>query len=206
MVCRKVDLKLKGQDCPISSLAETMKNTTKKTTKKGTDTTAIKAVESTGFKVLNQLIIPCNIMDYKSVKDADPIDGDGSSARELELNARRHFISKRKWQDFGVLVGAPQLKTVRTGVVDDSRYFEIVNDRGEYAQCTMINSPKNVDSGGTYGHQKMFKELTSVFIAAEETGSTLWLKTTTRNPHVWKSTQGGPEPFIWFDSVQVTVA
>jgi len=182
-----------------------MKNTTKKTIKKGTDATAIQAVKGTGFEVLGQLIIPCNIMDYKAVKEADPINGDGSTERELELNARRHLISKRKWQDFGVLVEAPQLKNVRSGEVDDSRYFEIVNDRGEYAQCTMINSPKNLDSGGTYGHQRLFKELTAAFKSAEETGNTLWVKTTTRNPHVWKATQGGPEPYIWFDGVQVTV-
>jgi len=178
----------------------------KTTTKNPSNTKAAKAeVEATGFQVLAKIYnTPVNIMDYLDVTKSGPTDGDGSSALELELNARRHFISKRKWQDFGVLAQAPQLKSNRTGVVDDSRYFEIVNDRGEYAQCTMINSSKNVDSGGTYGHQKLFKELTAAFLNAQENGDVLWLKTTTRNPNVWKSTQGGAEPFIWFDGVQVS--
>jgi len=178
----------------------------KATTKNPSNTKEAKAkVEATGFQVLAKIYnSPVNIMDYLDVTKSVPSDGDGSSALELELNARMHFISKRKWQDFGVLSQAPQLKSNRTGVVDDARYFEIVNDRNEYAQCTMINSSKNVDSGGTYGHQKLFKELTAAFINAQENGDVLWVKTTTRNPNVWKSTQGGPEPFIWFDGVQVS--
>jgi hypothetical protein len=177
-----------------------MKATTKSNTKQ-----AKEIVEATGFKVLTTLYsTPVNIMDYADVVQKGlQADKDGSSALELELNARRHFISKRKWQDFGVLLEAPQLKSNRTGVVDDSRYFEIVNDRGEYAQCTMINSAKNVESGGTYGHQRMFKELTLAFNNAKENGDVLWVQTTTRNPSVWKSTQGGAEPFIWFDGIQI---
>jgi hypothetical protein len=180
-----------------------MKATTKEN-KKQTTQQAKELVEATGFKVLTQhYSAPVNIMDYSDVVSARPTDGNGSSPFELELNARMHFISKRQWQDFGVLARAPQLKSNRTGVVDDSRYFEIENDRGDYAQCTMINSAKNVESGGTYGHQKLFKELTAAFNNATENGNVLWIKTTTRNPGTWKSTQGGPENYIWFDGVQV---
>jgi len=101
-----------------------MKTTTKNTTNK--KDTSTKQLEGAGFKVILASHIPCNIMDYSSIREAMPMDGDGSSARELELNARMHFISSRKWRDFGVLVQAPQLKSNRTGEVDDSRYFEII--------------------------------------------------------------------------------
>lgn len=174
------------------------------TTNKQNAKEAKELVEATGFKVLTSTYsTPVNIMDYSDVLSNRPTDGDGSSPLELELNARMHFISKRQWQDFGVLVKAPQLKSNRTGVVDDSRYFEIVNDRGEYAQCTMINSAKNVESGGVYGHQKLFKELTAAFNNATENGDVLWIKTTTRNPGTWNSVRGGVDEFIWFDGVQV---
>jgi hypothetical protein len=179
-----------------------MKNDTKiKSNKEAVNAT----LEATGFSELKATSIPVNIMDYSDVLDSAPVGGDGSSALELELNARQHFISKRMWQDFGILQEAPQLKSVRTGVIDDSRYFEIKNDKGEYAQCTMINSAKNVESGGVYGHQQLFKELATAFQNATENGQVVWLKTTTRNPNVWKSTQGGAEPFIWFDGVQAAV-
>jgi len=177
----------------------------KATTKNPSNTTEAKeTIKASGFETLQKAYgNPVNIMDYNDVLDNRPIDGNGSSPLELELNARMHFISKRQWQDFGVLQQAPQLKSNRTGVVDDSRYFEILNDRGEYAQCTMINSPKNVDSGGVYGHQKLFKELTAAFNNAQENGDVLWVKTTTRNPGTWNSVRGGTEAFIWFDGVQV---
>jgi hypothetical protein len=177
----------------------------KTTTKNQSNTQEAKAtIEATGFETLQKVYgNPINIMDYSDVLEARPVGGNGSSPFELELNARMHFISKREWQDFGVLQAAPQLKSNRTGVVDDSRYFEICNDRGEYAQCTMINSPKNVESGGTYGHQKLFKELTAAFNNAQENGDVLWIKTTTRNPKQWNALKGGVEGFIWFDGVQV---
>ena len=177
-----------------------MKTTTKN---KSNTKQAKELVEATGFKVLaTTYSAPVNIMDYADVLGARPVGGNGSSPLELELNARMHFISKRQWQDFGVLVQAPQLKSNRTGVVDDSRYFEIENDHGEFAQCTMINSAKNVESGGIYGHQNMFKELTLAFNNAQENGDVLWIKTTTRNPNTWNSVRGGSDAFIWFDGVQ----
>jgi len=177
----------------------------KATTKNPSNTKEAKeTIEASGFETLQKVYgNPVNIMDYADVLEARPVGGNGSSPLELELNARMHFISKRQWQDFGVLQQAPQLKSNRTGVVDDSRYFEILNDRGEYAQCTMINSPKNVESGGTYGHQRLFKELTAAFNNAQENGDVLWVKTTTRNPSTWNSVRGGTEAFIWFDGVQV---
>jgi len=179
-----------------------MKTTTKN---KGNKAAVEPTLEAIGFVEIKATSIPVNVMDYSDVTKAGPVDGNGSSALELELNARSHFISKRMWQDFGVLIQAPQLKSNRTGEVDDARYFEIANDRGEYAQCTMINSAKNVDSGGVYGHQKLFGELTTAFNNATANGEVVWIKTTTRDPNVWKSTQGGAEPFIWFDGVQVSV-
>jgi len=177
----------------------------KTTTKNQSNTQEAKeTIRATGFETLMKAYgNPVNIMDYSDVLEARPVNGDGSSPLERELNARLHFISNRQWQDFGVLMQAPQLKSNRTGVVDDSRYFEIENDRGEFAQCTMINSAKNVESGGIYGHQKLFKELTAAYYNAKENGDVLWVKTTTRNPKQWNSVRGGTEAFIWFDGVQV---
>ena len=164
-------------------------------------TTTSKTLESTGFEVVSEkFVMPINLGSYKHLNTLIPADGDGSSQEELEVNARRSFISKRKWHDFGVVTTIPQLKSVRTGDPRDSRVFEIRNSDGEFAQATIINSPKN--EGGIYANQKLFQQLQEAWIAASASGSELLIRTTTRG--AWNATSSKTD-FMWFDGVQAVI-
>lgn len=164
-------------------------------------TTASKTIEATGFEVNESFVMPINLGSYQHLNTLLPKDGDGSSQEELEVNARRSFISKRKWHDFGVVTTIPQLKSVRTGDPRDSRVFEIRNSDGEFAQATIINSPKN--EGGIYANQKLFQQLQEAWIAASASGSELLIRTTTRG--AWNATSSKTD-FMWFDGVQAVIA
>lgn len=165
-------------------------------------TTTSKTLESTGFEVVSEkFVMPINLGSYQHLNTLLPKDGDGSSQEELEINARRAFISKRKWHDFGVISGLPQLKSVRTGDPRDSRVFEIKADDGSFAQCTIINSPKN--EGGIYANQKLFQQLQEAWIAAETQGLALIVRTTTRG--AWTATSS-TTAVMWFDGVQAIIA
>ena len=142
-------------------------------------------------------VMPVNIAAYRDLRGLEPVDGDGSSKEEEEINARRDFISKRKWHDFGIISTIPQLKSVRTGEPKDSRLFEVRNTDGMFAQATVINSPKN--EGGVYAHQKLFMQLQEAWLAAEAAGKKLHIKTSTRG--VWNATSS-KEDFMWFNGVQ----
>ncbi len=162
-----------------------------------TNTTAKKQIENTAFEILGGFTMPINIAAYKDLNGLAPENGDGSSQEELEINARRAFISSRKWHDFGVIATIPQLKSVRTGDPKDSRFIEIRNTDGAFAQMTFVNSQKN--EGGTYAHQRLFIQLQETFLAAEAEGKKLVVKTTTRGN--WNATSSKMD-VMWFDGVQ----
>ena len=162
-----------------------------------TKTPSKSQITDTAFEVIESFKMPINIASYKDLRGLEPVDGDGSSQEELEINARRDFISKRKWHDFGVIATIPQLKSIRTGDPKDSRLFEMRNTDGAFAQATMINSPKN--DGGIYAHQKLFTQLQEAWLAAEAAGKKLHVRTSTRG--VWNATSS-KEDFMWFNGVQ----
>jgi len=162
-----------------------------------TKTPSKSQITDTAFEVIESFKMPINIASYKDLRGLEPVDGDGSSQEELEINARRDFISKRKWHDFGVIATIPQLKSVRTGIPTDSRLFEMRNTDGAFAQATIINSPKN--DGGIYAHQKLFTQLQEAWLAAEAAGKKLHVRTSTRG--VWNATSS-KEDFMWFNGVQ----
>ena len=169
-------------------------------------------LQNTGFAVVSGAVarkelivaytIPINIMEYKALSALAPTDGDGSTVEEKLINKRKSLISDNKWHDFGVLKTPPQFKSVRTKVADDSRYFEIVNDLGHYAQCTVINSSGN--DGGTYANQRLLSDLQGAYQAAEDSGGSLLIKTTTRDPKRWKAS-GERDDFMWFFAIQALI-
>jgi len=166
-------------------------------------------LQNTGFAVVsdaaarNELIvaysIPVNIMEYKALSALAPTDGDGMTVEEKNINTRKSLISDNKWHDFGIIKTMPNFKSVRTGVAEDSRYFEIVNDLGHYAQCTVINSASN--EGGSYANQRLLTDLQGAYKAAEDTGESLLIKTTTRHPKKWRAS-GERDDYMWFFAVQ----
>jgi len=169
-------------------------------------------LQNTGFAVVGEAAarkeltvaytIPVNIMEYKALSALAPTDGDGSTTEEKDINTRKSLISDNKWHDFGVIKTMPNFKSVRTGVAGDSRYFEIVNDLGHYAQCTVINSRHN--EGGTYANQRLLADLQGAYKAAEDTDGSLLIKTTTRDPKKWRAS-GERDDFMWFFAVQALI-